>query len=267
MPKRSTTRSALRRKMVLPVAVLRKHGQEKQLAHTLDLTEDSARLGGLNTTVLEPGEIIEIQRGAVRTKFQVFWMGEPGSAMQGQAGVRAVAPGKNIWGIAMPQDENDLSSYQSSQGRSSTPARSQVKSNARNWHTRFECTGTASLRSTDSDHLCFGQVKDISLSGVYVETPKPLPVNTFLRVKMNVEGVAMETPGVVRTNDPQVGNGISFQEMPPGYQDKLSQVIQTLRRRIANSKKRDDAEIAQPFAQELQPTLVPPPVIHDATQL
>jgi len=39
-------RGKLRRKMVLPVAVLRATGEEKQLAHTLDVTGISARLGG-----------------------------------------------------------------------------------------------------------------------------------------------------------------------------------------------------------------------------
>ncbi|HMC31532.1 MAG TPA: hypothetical protein VKL99_11915, partial [Candidatus Angelobacter sp.] len=82
------TRSSLRRKMVLPVTIIRPNSQEEQLAHTLDLTEVSARLGGLSS-LLEPGEIVEIQRGSVKAKFQVFWMGALGSAMEGQAGVRS----------------------------------------------------------------------------------------------------------------------------------------------------------------------------------
>jgi hypothetical protein len=82
-----STRNSLRRKMVLPVTVLRQNGRDKQLAHTLDLTEVSARLGGLRS-LLEPGEVIEIQRGTLTAKFQVFWMGAAASAMEGQAGTR-----------------------------------------------------------------------------------------------------------------------------------------------------------------------------------
>ena len=70
-------RGKLRRKVVLPVTVIRRNGEERQLAHTLDVTEISARLGGLGV-LLEPGEVIEIQRGAVKAKFQVHWMGAPG---------------------------------------------------------------------------------------------------------------------------------------------------------------------------------------------
>ena len=77
------TRRSLRRKMVLPVTVIRRGGQEKYLSHTLDLTDDSARLGGLRY-MLEPGEIIELQRGAEKAKFQVVWMGAPGNNQEHQ---------------------------------------------------------------------------------------------------------------------------------------------------------------------------------------
>ena len=100
-------RGKLRRKVVLPVTVIRRNGEERQLAHTLDVTEVSARLGGLGG-LLEPGEIIEIQRGAVKAKFQVHWMGEPGGMLSGQAGIRGVDPNKSIWGIQLPADEPDL---------------------------------------------------------------------------------------------------------------------------------------------------------------
>jgi len=104
--KKPPTRSSLRRKMVLPVTVSRRQAQEELQAHTLDLTEVPARLGGLSS-LLQPGELIEIQRGGMKAKFQVFWMGTPGSAMEGQAGVRSVEPNKNIWGNNLPSDEPD----------------------------------------------------------------------------------------------------------------------------------------------------------------
>src|SRR5882724_7628901 len=102
-----STRSSLRRKVVLPVTIIRRGGAEKQLAHTLDLTEASARLGGL-CTLLEPGEVVEIARGTAKAKFQVFWMGAPGSAMEGQAGVRNLELNKSIWGVELPADESDV---------------------------------------------------------------------------------------------------------------------------------------------------------------
>jgi hypothetical protein len=229
-------RSTRRRKMVLPVTVIRRNGQEKQLAHTLDLTEVSARLGGLYS-LLEPGETIEIQRGAVRASFQVFWMGAPGTAMEGQAGVRSVEPSKGIWGISLPEDEPDDSA-----GRSAMRAETQQThtdprpSRERRWHTRFECSGGASVRAEGSGFPVHGQVKDIARGGVYVETTTPLTLNTEIYVKMNVEGVPIESPGVVRTSYPMVGMGISFQNTSPENQERLDHVIQTIRSKSSTPK-------------------------------
>jgi hypothetical protein len=236
--------------MVLPVTVIRKNGQEKQLAHTLDLTEQSARLGGLSL-LLDPGEVIEIQRGAVKTKFQVFWMGAPGSAMEGQAGVRAVEPAKSPWGIALPADEQDHSALGGAMRKPMAPVKTIAQAGDKRWHTRFECTGAASVRPSDSDETSFGQVRDISLGGVYVETPTPLSVNTLVFVKMKVEGMSLETPGVVRTTYPQVGMGISFQRMLPDNQDKVGQVIETLRRKMTYPKKERGVEVVAPSEQDL----------------
>jgi hypothetical protein len=249
MSAKRNTRSNLRRKMVLPVTVIRKNGQEKQLAHTLDLTEQSARLGGLSL-LLDPGELIEIQRGAVKTKFQVFWMGAPGSAMEGQAGVRAVESSKAVWGIGMPPDEQDLSAHGGALRKAIAPVKTLANAGDKRWHTRFECTGAASVRPADSDETSFGQVRDVSLGGVYVETPTPLAVNTLVFVKMKVEGVALETPGVVRTTYPQVGMGISFQRMLPDNQDKVGEVIETLRGKMTYPKKARPAEVIAPSEQD-----------------
>lgn len=230
-----STRSTLRRKVVLPVTVIRHNGQEKQLAHTLDLTEVSARLGGL-CSLLEPGETIELQRGAVKARFQVFWMGAPGSAMEGQAGVRSVEPNKNVWGIHLPADEPDTSADYALRRQMPPTSTNARPSGDRRWHTRFECSGGASVRAQGSGFPVHGQVKDIARGGVYVETTTPLTLNTEVYVKMNVEGVPVESPGVVRTSYPMVGMGISFQNTSAENQERLDQVIQTIRSKSSTPK-------------------------------
>jgi hypothetical protein len=230
------TRSTRRRKMVLPVTVIRRNGQEKQLAHTLDLTEVSARLGGLYS-LLEPGETVEIQRGAVKASFQVFWMGAPGSAMEGQAGVRSIEPSKGIWGISLPEDEPDDSARRSAMRAETQQTHTDPRpSRERRWHTRFECSGGASVRAEGSGFPVHGQVKDIARGGVYVETTTPLTLNTEIYVKMNVEGVPIESPGVVRTSYPMVGMGISFQNTSPENQERLDHVLQTIRSKSSAPK-------------------------------
>jgi hypothetical protein len=238
------TRSSLRRKMVLPVTVVRANGREKQLAHTLDLTEVSARLGGLSSQ-LEPGEIIEIQRGAVKAKFQVFWMGAPGSAMEGQAGVRTIEPNKSIWGIHLPSDESDVAVDAHAVRKEMPPTRTETASSGdKRWHTRFECTGGASVRAQGTGFPIHGQVKDIARGGVYVETTTPLTVNTEVYVKMNVEGMPVESAGVVRTSYPMVGMGISFQNISPENQERLNEIIETIRNRASSPKNLTEPALA-----------------------
>ncbi len=226
--KKPPTRSSLRRKMVLPVTVIRRKGQEELQAHTLDLTEVSARLGGLSS-LLQPGELIEIQRGGMKAKFQVFWMGTPGSAMEGQAGVRSVEPNKNIWGN-IPSGEPDPAAAMAITRSDMQDVCTGAKvAGEKRSNTRFECTGRASTRADNSDFPVHGQVKDIAQGGVYVETTTPLTVNTQVCVKMDVEGIPIETAGVVRTSYPMVGMGISFQKISAANQEKVDDIIRGIR--------------------------------------
>jgi hypothetical protein len=94
-----------------------------------------------------------------------------------------------------------------------------------------------------------GEAKDIAQGGVYVETSTPLTVNTEIYAKLNVEGVAIETPGVVRTSYPMVGMGISFQKTTPENQARIGQVIQFLRNKAAAPK--NVTEPAEVYAPEI----------------
>jgi hypothetical protein len=220
-----SSRSALRRKVVLPVTIIRCNGREKQLAHTLDLTETSARLGGL-TLLLEPGEVIEIQRGAVRAKFQVFWMGSPGSAMAGQAGVRSLEPNKSVWGVTVPSDETDLNVDTDRMRDTMPPVRSSSQfPGEKRWHPRFPCSGGVSIKTTSAAWAIHGEIKDLSKGGIYVEMVTPLPVNTQVSLNLEIEGIGLETTGIVRTSYPLVGMGISFTNLSAQNQERVARMI------------------------------------------
>src|SRR5258708_1291941 len=172
-----SSRSGLRKKVVLPVTIIRHNGDQRQLAHTLDLSETSARLGGLSM-VLEPGEMVEVQRGQLSAKFQVFWMGAPGNAMEGQAGIRSMEPEKMIWGVpttepSEPVTETEVSSAAKLPGE-------------KRWDARLGCSGAASIQPRGSQIPLHGVVKDVSKGGVYVEMMSPLPVNSEVLLKVNI---------------------------------------------------------------------------------
>jgi PilZ domain len=228
-----STRTALRMKVVLPVTIIRNDRPEKQLAHTLDVTSDSARLGGLYLPV-EPGELIDLQRGAMRAKFYVFWVGAPNTMLAGQAGIRGLAP-KSIWGVELPEDRPDQT-VNTKEIRTGLPlVRAAHTSTDRRWQTRHACQGGAVIRAVGLHHPLYAQVSDVSAGGVYLETPSPLPPNTVLHVRMNIEGITMEMPAKVKTTEPSLGMGICFEKPSRENSDKLAMALQYLQIRTNHS--------------------------------
>lgn len=243
-----SSRRTLRRKIVLPVTVTRHGGQEKQLAHTLDLTENSARLGGL-ASQLKPGEIIELHRGALKARFQVVWMGEPGGAMAGQAGVRSLEPNKIIWKVDLPADEADCSVPISDLRNSKPPVRKQAEfPGEKRWHPRFDCEGSVAVTSHECTFSINGEVKDISCGGLYAEVNTPLPVGSEVSMKICIEGLYFECAGVVRTSYPLLGMGISFQNLSPASNQKLAAILQKVQA-TASPQNKGSLEPSQPVAQ------------------
>jgi hypothetical protein len=240
-----SNRGKLRRKLVLPVTVVRGDGEQKQLAHTLDVTEISARLGGLNM-MLESGEIIEIQRGARKAKFQVYWMGAPGTELEGQAGIRGIDPGKSIWSAHLPPDQPDVVSDTLHLRRKTPPSRIPIgNSSEHRPGIRYECSCGATLRAPGSNYPTRVQLKSIHLDGLFVESVTTFPLNTVLSLEMQIEGIAVETAGTVLGSTPRVGMEIAFHKVLPETRRKIVLALQKLKQKA--------------WDQQRVPALPPPP--------
>ena len=96
-------RKSPRRKMVLSVKVAIDKGVH--LAHTLDITNAGARLGALRTQ-LQPGMIVRLQRGSKKAKFKVTWVRRL-TVTELQAGVEALEPLNNFWGVDLSHSEDE----------------------------------------------------------------------------------------------------------------------------------------------------------------
>ncbi|PYP92572.1 MAG: hypothetical protein DMG65_03500 [Candidatus Angelobacter sp. Gp1-AA117] len=225
-----SSRSSFRQKMVLAVMVVRHGGHEKQLAHTMDLTEVSARLGGI-VSPLEPGEIIEIERGAVKAEFRVVWMGDPRSALAHQAGIHIVRPQKFTWNIELKTDQVEVPvDIDHLRHFERLPLQEQAREERR-WHQRYVCSGTAAIKTDGASFEIFGEVKDISEGGIYVEVAAPLPVNSKVNLKLCIENISFTATGVVRTSYPLLGMGIHFQDVTRESLEKLAVVVERAKRR------------------------------------
>lgn len=245
-------RGKLRRKVVLPVTIIRYNGAEKQLAHTLDITEMSARLGGLGV-LLEPGEVIEVQRGAIKAKFHVHWMGAPTGALAGQAGIRGLEPSKSIWSIQLPPDEPDaaIDTDGLRTGKAMTRGTAVANADPAEHHARYECSGGAMLRAPGSNYPVRVHLKHIHIGGLYVETITTLPLNTVVTIEAKVEGIQIETAGAVCSSTPRVGMELTFHKISAETQRKVLQVLQKLR------QKAWDEQLVPSLTQSPMPSSVP----------
>jgi hypothetical protein len=95
-----------RKKVILPVRLSRgdANGQAAgQFLHTIDITETGARVGGLHT-VIEPGQLITLQRGQAKARFRVIWTKQL-SPSELHAGIESAELDKNIWGFDLQDPE------------------------------------------------------------------------------------------------------------------------------------------------------------------
>jgi len=63
-----------------------------QSAKTLDISTEGARITGLNCQ-LDPGSILSIQLGNRKARFEVLWIGEPGTSRQDEIGLKCIEIG------------------------------------------------------------------------------------------------------------------------------------------------------------------------------
>jgi hypothetical protein len=233
MPDMPPTRNVQRQRLVFSVLLIRRCGAEKYLAHTIDLTESSARLGGLNV-MLTPGEVVEIKRKAQKAKFQVVWMGESGTAMEGQAGFNSLEPDRSIWGVELSSEihakpvAGTLNSTVMAQDLKPAAAIPGQPAQDRRRHPRFACEGSATVRSVTGNLVAHGPVKDISAGGIYVETLVPLPVNTVVRIKLGIGDVSVDAEGEVRASHASIGMGIAFQNLTPEAAGNIAQIVEII---------------------------------------
>jgi len=76
-------------------------------------------------------------------------------------------------------------------------------------HPRFPLVTTVMVREASTDAAVLAQLKNISLSGCYLETPRQIPEGTRVRVVLQTDGIRADVWGVVRRRD-AAGVGLQF---------------------------------------------------------
>jgi len=95
---------------------------------------------------------------------------------------------------------------------------------------RYKCDGSAEIREEGCDVRTWATFSDISLHGCYVEAQATYPAGTLLHMKLEANGVRLETKGNVRVNYPYLGMGIAFVDMSDENQTRLRELLATITR-------------------------------------
>ena len=95
---------------------------------------------------------------------------------------------------------------------------------------RYKCEGSAQIRKDGCDVHTWATFTDISLHGCYVEAQAIYPVGTLLHMKLECNGVRVETKGTVRVSYPYLGMGIAFADMTEAARAQLKELLGTISR-------------------------------------
>ncbi len=194
--------------MVLPVRIWGSDAGGKpfsQLAHTLDITSSGARVGGLRV-LLNPHEVIWLQCRHRKAQFRVIWTGRPGGAREHQVGIECIEEMHNIWGLEL-EDGTEADVYEAPESSDESGGKEHRR------HIRYPVTGRVEVRNPYATSGGFSaQLGDISQGGCYIQTARPWPIASPVRLGLHVEKMEIVMRGVVRTHHPDVGMGIEFTE-------------------------------------------------------
>jgi c-di-GMP-binding flagellar brake protein YcgR len=100
----------------------------------------------------------------------------------------------------------------------------------RRYAIRFPFAADAELLDLESGSRIEGVTSDISLGGCFICTSKPLALGTRTRITLKRKEQLVEALAVVRIVKPRIGMGVEFIDVEPPYDEKLSRLIEQLRR-------------------------------------
>lgn len=95
---------------------------------------------------------------------------------------------------------------------------------------RYKCEGSAEIREDGCDVRTWATFTDVSLHGCYVEAQATYPVGTSLQMKLEANGICVNTKGCVRVSYPYLGMGIAFVDTTEEERTNLKELLGTISR-------------------------------------
>lgn len=97
---------------------------------------------------------------------------------------------------------------------------------------RYQCEGSVEMCEDGCEVRTWATFSDIGLHGCYIEAHATYPVGTVLHMKLEANGVRVETKGSVRVSYPYLGMGVAFGEISEENRARLRELLATISRPI-----------------------------------
>lgn len=155
---------------------------------------------------LTVGETIGVRHEGKKARFRVTWVGQSGTAEQGQVRVENLEPDKQLWKVGIAALPERPAAGPAPAARC-TAATASKRSSRR--YPRCRCSGGAKIRSGASA-ASWAALKDLGVGGCYLETASTFPANTRVNLQISTEGLQLQAVGMVKASHPGYGMGIAF---------------------------------------------------------
>lgn len=198
-----------------------------QNATASNLSSEGAQLTRLGHALKE-GEIIGIQYGDKKARFEIKWIKSVGVTKAFEAGVKILSGQVTPW--------EDLTAETRALSKLSPRGTPAARSGDKRRFTRHRVNFPITISFADNrrSHMqC--TATDIGGRGCYVESLVPLQIGTEAIITFWIDSEKFSTKCIVRASDPGVGMGIEFTALEMQIQQKLQEYLDKIDQGFASA--------------------------------
>jgi len=192
-----------------------------QSATAGSLSSEGAQLSHINHS-LKIGDVIGIQYGDKKARFEVIWVKPALVPERNDVGVMVLAQQTVPWGDVTAGNKPELVK--------------EPKGSEKRRFTRHKVQFPIQISFPDGrrPHMQCSST-DIGGRGCYVETMVPLHISSEVIITFWIDSEKIKTTGVVRASDPGVGMGIEFTALEEHIQKRLHAYLEKIDQGFASA--------------------------------
>jgi hypothetical protein len=178
-------------------------------ARTVNISRRGLVIEGLHSR-LKPGEVVSLRYKGRKARYRVVWTGGAEGETAGKLGLEQINLKDDLWQHDLPPD-----SIRDSRARGAE----------RRQRPRFEASLPVEVKSTQGGPIR-AEITDISLSGCYVNTLFPVPLDSIVTIVFWLGDDKLVVKGKARTSVLGLGCGIEFRELSAAAGQRLTEYLE-----------------------------------------